>query len=93
MNLKAIKYLFALLTIIVLSNGWDVVWGFLTPGDYFGNGSSWLLPSLVICIIFGAVLGRYIQAKIFQYIIYVLLIGCIYFWIFTPDGWWVKPIR
>lgn len=68
-----------------------VGWASFTPGDYFGNGSSLLFPSLAIGSLAGAVIGWRTQNKKLKIAIAVLGLCAIGYFAFTPDGWWATP--
>ena len=72
-----------------------VVWGALTPGDYFGNGSLWVLPSLVTAGAAGGYVGSRTRSRGRGLRITLSVFGALFllFWIRAPDGWWAKPPR
>ena len=70
----------------------EVIWGFLTPGDYFANGSPLLLPSVIASLTLGLYLGIKASGRL-RVAIFVLSVACMCYWVFVPVGWWVKPLR
>ena len=68
-----------------------ILWGLLTPGDFFANGSSYLMPSLCIAAIIGFVLGWKFE-KGAQKAIVIGFVASLCFWLFVPAGWWVKGL-
>lgn len=68
-----------------------VVWAFLTPGDYFANGSSLLLPSLGIGSLVGAVTGWRTRSKKLRVAIVSLGLLAIGYFTLARDGWWATP--
>lgn len=64
------------------------LWGYLTPGDYFANGSSWLSPSLLAAAIAGGALGMHSRNRYAAAAWMLLLLASLTFWFLVPDGWW-----
>ncbi len=62
-----------------------VGWGLATPGDLFGNGSPWVMPSLVASALAGFVLGCTQKAKGFRIAVVALAVAA---GVFAPHGWW-----
>jgi hypothetical protein len=69
-----------------------IVWGVLTPGDYFANGSVILYPSLLLAAIAGAWLAHKSHTRIRIGALAAITALCVLFWVATPDGWWAKPL-
>ena len=68
-----------------------VAWAYGTPGDSFANGSSLVLPSLIVgAIIAGASCWR-ARSKKWQASILVAGLFAVGYWALAPDGWWVTP--
>jgi hypothetical protein len=68
--------------------GW-IVWGILTPGDYFANGSVMVKPSLLLAGLIGLVVGFRASGR-WRILTLVVSIASLCFWIFVPEGWWAK---
>ena len=81
---------FALIGAYVFFTGCWIVWGFLTPADYFPY-SDYFTPSLFLAIAAGALAGIMIKSKAMLYTLLALALAATLFWIFAPDGWWAKP--
>jgi hypothetical protein len=70
--------------------GW-IVWGIMTPGDAFANGSSFVEATVLALGALGgyaAFKARSRWARISTALVSVL---CAAFWVAVPDGWWAKP--
>jgi hypothetical protein len=86
-----LKILFSLASSFVLATIIWILWGLITPGDYFGNGSVLIIVSLILSLIFGFVLGYSLYSNKILFIFVILFaIACIIFWIFVPSGWWAS---
>jgi hypothetical protein len=69
-----------------------ILWGYFTSGDFFGNGSALVTPSLAIAGIIGLIAG--FRAKGWWSILILgISIASLCFWIFAPDGWWAHEPR
>ena len=79
---------FCVLGMFSWSTGAWIAWGYFTPGDYFANGSSWLLPSLLATSIGGALFGFIAQAALVRGFIVAMVVCAVAFWLFAADGWW-----
>jgi uncharacterized ion transporter superfamily protein YfcC len=64
-----------------------VVWGMLTPGDYFANGSVWAQVSLILAVVIGLIAG-FRASRPWRIVLSAGTIASLCFWIFAPDGWW-----
>jgi hypothetical protein len=71
------------------STGAWIFWGITTPGDFFGNGSSFVFPSLGLAGVLGGYSGwtAHPRRRI-AFAIAALL--CAAFWSRAPAGWWAK---
>jgi hypothetical protein len=69
-----------------------IVWGVLTPGDYFANGNAFVNPSLVLAAVAGAWFGFKARTQLRIGTLAILGVLCVVFWIATPTGWWAKPL-
>ncbi|MBK9516174.1 MAG: hypothetical protein IPO09_02250 [Anaeromyxobacter sp.] len=67
-----------------------VSWAAATPGDFFGNGSRLLLPSLAAAAIIGGALGRTLAPRLPRVLVLAAMVSIAY-WAIVPDGWWAKP--
>jgi hypothetical protein len=90
-----IRIFYSLISTFVLVSFIWVIWGFLNPGDYFGNNGYLLLLELILAIPIGGIFGYFISPnKTVRYVLIFLTIIAIAFWIFVPDGWWAhEPPR
>jgi hypothetical protein len=64
-----------------------IIWGILTPGDFFGNGSWFVEPTLGIAAIVGAIVGFRISGRP-RIVMFVTAALSVCFWLFIRDGWW-----
>ena len=67
-----------------------VLWGLITPGDYFANGSPMFPFSFVISVMIGLTLGYSVRSRAFRYFFVGLAVLALAFWLFVPEGWWAK---
>jgi hypothetical protein len=82
--------LFSAVAAFSLSTIAYVVWGCLTPGDFFGNGSVLVLPTIAVSFIFGAFAGCRASVRL-RRVLLILAVLSVAFWVLAPDGWWVHP--
>jgi hypothetical protein len=69
-----------------------IVWGVLTPGDYFGHGSVLAVYfSALFSGVIGLILGWRAKGHIALTTILVCAILSTAFWCLARDGWWAKP--
>lgn len=65
-----------------------MLWGLVTPGDYFAGGNPLVWGTLVI----GALAGGYAASRLRSRRAVRLLVFaaalCTAFWLVVPDGWW-----
>jgi hypothetical protein len=66
-----------------------IVWGLLTPGDYFANGNSFAFPSLGVAALVGLIFGFRATVRL-RLLIFAASIAGLGFWILVPEGWWAK---
>lgn len=86
----SLRLLGAMLSAVCLFTAAWVVWGFATPGDYFANGSSLLLPTLVLATAVGLIAGFRASGRVRTvFLVAAVVSAC--FWIFIPAGWWATP--
>ena len=76
---------------VLFTLGW-ILWGYFTPGDFFGNGSALVTPSLAVSAILGLIAG-FRAAGRWRILILVVAAASLCFWIFAPDGWWAHEPR
>ena len=67
----------------------EIIWGLLTPGDYFANGNPLQIPSGIGSLILGIYLGFRASGSGRIWII-ALSVACVCYWAFVPSGWWAK---
>jgi hypothetical protein len=67
-----------------------VCWSVATPGDFFGNGSWLLFPSLAAAGVIGGALGRTLAPRLPKVLVIGALVSAAY-WAIVPDGWWARP--
>jgi hypothetical protein len=84
------RLLFSAVAAFSLSTVAYVVWGFLTPGDFFGNGSVLVLPTIAVGFALGLVAGFRASTRL-RAVLLVLAVLSLGFWVFVPDGWWAHP--
>lgn len=82
---------FGVTSAFALATGCWAVWGWLTPGDFFANGSPLLFPSLLVAIGAGALLGCKLRRPWQRALLGVATAAAICFHVFVPGGWWVTP--
>jgi hypothetical protein len=70
-----------------------VICGWLTPGDFFANGSPWADISQLVTLLAGAIVGYKAKSVWLRTAILIAGIASLCFWFLVPDGWWVKPLR
>jgi hypothetical protein len=70
----------------------EIVWGLLTPGDYFANGNPLLVPTVIGFVIVGIYLGVRATGRGIIWI-FAITVACFCYWAFVPFGWWVKSLR
>jgi len=63
------------------------LWGLETPGDYFGNGSSWVGPTMVAGVLIGIV-GGYYAKRYWRVAIWVVGLPGLVYVAALPPGWW-----
>ena len=82
-SLTALLSAFSLATICWIA--W--VWG--TPGKYFANGNTLLLPFLIASGFVGLGVGwsAYGRGRL---LIMLLSMACFCYWAFVPTGWWSR---
>lgn len=73
-----------------LGTGCYVYWGIRTTGHVFGSGKAVPYLSIAAAIVIGLIAGRLIQVKSYRAVVWLALIASLAFWLFVPDGWWVK---
>jgi len=84
------RVLFALLGAFVGGTSCWIVWGVLTPGDLFANGSPLLWVTLVAAVAVLGFAGLKARSKVGRGVLVVLALACGLFWIAARDGWWAK---
>jgi len=72
----------------LVTAGW-ALWGYLTPGDYFANGSTLLWPSLVVALVIGSALGwSFSPMRVARTMLVIGVVASLAFWSFVPNAWW-----
>lgn len=67
-----------------------IVWGLLTPGDFFAHGNPFVLVTLPAALIAGAWLGSKARTRARRISLSAVGILCAVFWLFAPNGWWAS---
>ena len=67
-----------------------ILWGLLTPGDYFGGGSPAVWATLAVAGLGGALAGARIRSRWAAGILMLAAALLSAFWILVPDGWWAS---
>jgi hypothetical protein len=75
--------------VVLVTAAW-IVWGILTPGDFFANGSSMVVPSAILAGALGLFWGWRTKTRAGRVVIIVAALLAVIFWIAAPEGWWVK---
>ena len=88
----SLQLLVGVLAAVFLFTAAWVVWGFVTPGDYFANGSNLLLPTLVLGTAVGLIAGFRASGRV-RTVFFVVAVVSACFWIFVPADWWVAQLR
>lgn len=66
-----------------------IFWGMLTPGDFFGNGSNLIFPTVGMSSLLGAFSGWTAHPR--RRIAFAIAgLLCAVFWSLAPNGWWAK---
>ena len=64
---------------------------YVTPGDYFANGSAFVWPSLLGLLAIGLLFGWFLCASpVMRAILAIGVAVSLAFWLFVPNGWWAK---
>jgi hypothetical protein len=66
-----------------------IMWGLLTPGDFFANDNPLVFVSLPVALVVGAWLAHKARRRT-RYVVFALSLTCAAFWIFVPSGWWAS---
>lgn len=66
-------------------------WALFTPGDYFANGSTMVLPSLLLSVLAGAIVGWRTRSKKVRALLAAACVLAVAYIILLPDGWWAHP--
>lgn len=86
-----VRGIFGLLGAYCLCTACWIIWGILTPGDYFANGSLLFMPSLVVAGAAGFTCGFRIRRRTARLVVVPLVLASTLFWTCVPEGWWAKP--
>jgi hypothetical protein len=85
------KSVFATAGLLVFSTINWLLWGLATPGDYFANGSTWLIGSSFLFGAFGLFVGARIRQRKGKTLLLVCAAACLLFWGLARNGWWAHP--
>lgn len=67
-----------------------ILWGVLTPGDYFAGGSPAVWPTLAVAGLGGAVAAARVRSRWAAALLLLSAALLSAFWIVVPDGWWAS---
>lgn len=76
------------------ANGWSiywVFWGLLSHGDYFAQGRTFALVTLIGAALAGAVVGYKMRRTVPRVVLGALGVASVVFWLAAPRGWWAVP--
>ena len=88
-NRTILRVVTAVLTGFCLFTVTEIIWGLLTPGDYFANGSPLVIPSEIVSLILGLYIGFRASGRL-RVGIFAVSFACVCYWTFVPEGWWAK---
>lgn len=67
-----------------------ILWGVITPGDFFAGGSGAVWLSLAIAAVAGGYAAFRWQPRRARIALWTAAVVCLLFWVAVPDGWWAK---
>jgi hypothetical protein len=70
-----------------------MMWGLLSPGDYFAGGNPTVWGTLLIAGMGGGYMGSRLEARGPAMLLLVIAAFCVGFWLIVPDGWWAAAPR
>jgi hypothetical protein len=73
---------------VLFSLSW-ILWGLATPGDFFGNRSAFVNPTLGAAALVGLGLGFKAVGR-WRQVIYACGLVSACFWVAVPSGWWAR---
>ena len=84
------KYFFCIISLIPSLTLCWVIWGVITPGDSFANGSKFFWPSILVVAGVSLILSFMFTSKGVRVFISLAVIASLCFWLFVPNGWWAS---
>ncbi len=93
MGRKSVRVVNASLSAFILFSIIWIVWAFLTPGDYFGNGNIMVEPTLIGFPVMGLLIGPLFHSKKILIVLLILTMLFILYWLLVPTGWWAHSPR
>jgi hypothetical protein len=93
MSKKSVRVVNASLSAFIMFSTIWIVWAFLTPGDYFGNGNIMVEPTLIGFPVMGLLIGFLFRSRKILIVLSILTILFIMYWLFVPTGWWAHSPR
>jgi hypothetical protein len=88
-SLMASRFLSAAVGAFVLFSLSWILWGLATPGDFFGNRSAFVNPTLGAAALVGLGLGFKAVGR-WRQVIYACGLVSACFWVAVPSGWWAR---
>ena len=87
MSAVVLRVVGGLLGAAALFTGVWIAWGLATPGDYFGNGSAFVKPTLALGAAVGFIAG-FVAVGRWRFVVYSAAAVSASFWVLAPSGWW-----
>jgi hypothetical protein len=67
-----------------------IVFGVMTPGDFFANGFPYVKEVVGLAAVAGALVAIRLRSRAPIFLLGVMVIVCLLFWGRARDGWWAK---
>ena len=72
-----------------VTSAW-ILWGLLSPGDFFASGTPWLVVTLGVAAISVGTMAVRVRSKFGLRALVAITICCAAFWGLARNGWWAS---
>ena len=87
----AANFGFGVLAVFVALTATCAIWAWLTPGDWFANGSAMVIRSSAAAAAFALWLSLRRNSRAFRACLILSALLALTYWLFLPSDWWATP--
>ena len=91
MPARATQVLLTLVGLLTAVTIYWVFWGLVSAGDFFAQGRTFALVTLIGAALAGAIVGYKMKGTMPRIVLGAFGVASVVFWLAAPRGWWALP--